>query len=200
MEDYREEVILSLSLEAELAIQKTQKRYKTQCDHIMRQGNNASYLDLGMDHIKWYPMKTLISQWSRSTFHKKPTRFVPCSDDFLAGNFTGMRKSSIALWSASSGARRPCSNESSTSPESTGLKQPDPLLSLKAGGAESIPVLNPESESESELNSESEFESESESEPKSESECEQVGICECELNYTKSHHYTLRNHVKPQRN
>ena len=92
------------------------------------------------------------------------------------------------------------SNESSTSPESTGLKQPDPLLSLKAGGAESIPVLNPESESESELNSESEFESESESEPKSESECEQVGICECELNYTKSHHYTLRNHVKPQRN
>ena len=71
-------------------------------------------------------------------------------------------------------------------------------MSPKADGAESEPELNPESESESE--SESKPKSESESKPKSESECEEVGICEQELNHTKSHCYTLRNSVKsPER-
>ena len=78
-------------------------------------------------------------------------------------------------------------DDSTTSPKSTRLEEPEPSLSLEADCAELEPEIYPESKPESE----------SMSEPKSESECEEVGTYGQELKLTMSHRYSLRNRVKP---
>ena len=212
VEDYREEVILSLSSARELAakaIQKAQKRYKTQYDRksTKRKYRVGDWVLVKFPHEETGKQRKLSRPWHgpyRVVSHENPdvtvvkiyfpqetqirihqTRVTPCPDDFPAGYYWYGRKQH-------SPGRPPRwletlldtvnENEENGSSISPGIEQLDPSLSPEGDGAES----------ESESNPESEPNSGPESDQESDSECEESGICERESN-----RYTLRKHVNP---
>ena len=207
VEDYREEVILSLSSARDLAakaIRKAQKRYKTQYDRksTKKKYRVGDWVLVKFPHEETGKQRKLSRPWHgpyRVVSHENPdvtvvkiyfpqethiqihqTRVTPCPEDFPAGYYWYGRKQH-------SPGRPPRWLETHLDERNDSfipleLEQLDPSLSPEGDDAES----------ESESNPESEPDSGPESEPKSESECEESGICERESN-----RYTLRKRVNP---